>query len=216
MLFFALMAMLAACDDGVQRAYWENGKLKSELRYKNGKLNGECVWYYQNGNKLSQGFYVNDTLEGCFTRWHPNGKIAEEGWYKLGLRDSIGHTYSEKGLLASEEHYRNGELNGEIKKWFDNGQLFQEGQYVDGMMDGAWYIYYPEGQLAAKATYVMGTGKQTCYAESGYKCLEVPFVNNMKHGKALYYNPDGSITKIVEYENGKVVFEDNDPQITDD
>lgn len=76
-VLLVLMAMLAACDDGVQKAYWENGKLKSELRYKNDKLNGECVWYYQNGNKMSQGNYVDDVLEGSFMRWHPNGKIAE-------------------------------------------------------------------------------------------------------------------------------------------
>ena len=76
MLFLALMAMLAACDDGVEKAYWENGNLKSELRYANGKLNGECVWYYQNGNKMSKGYYVDDVLEGCFMRWHPNGNIA--------------------------------------------------------------------------------------------------------------------------------------------
>ena len=69
-----------------------------------------------------------------------------------------------------------------------------------------------EYELASKADYKMGTGKQICYEESGYKCLEVPYVNNLKHGKEIYYNPDGRITKIVEYEEGKVVFEDNDPQ----
>ena len=83
---------------------------------------------------------------------------------------------------------------------------------MDGMMDGSWFIFYPEGQLAAKAEYKMGTGKQICYAESGYKCLEVPYVDNVKHGKEIYYNPDGTVMKIVEYEQGEVVFEDNDPQ----
>ena len=58
----------------------------------------------------------------------------------------------------------------------------------------------------------MGTGKQIGYEESGYKCLEVPYVDNLKHGKEIYYNPDGTITKIVEYEKGKVILEDNNPQ----
>lgn len=202
LFFLALTVILVACSDGVQKSYWDNGKLKSELRYENDKLNGECVWYYQSGGKMSQGFYVDDVLDGCFMRWYPNGKLSEEGWYKNGLRDSIGHTYSEKGFLASEEHYRNGELDGEIKKWYDNGQLFQEGQYVEGMMDGQWFIYYPSGALAGKAIYQKGTGKQTGYDESGYKCLEVSYVNNQKHGKEIHYNPLGEVVQVVEYEHG--------------
>ena len=49
LLGLVAMLLFVACDDGVQKAYWDNGKLKSELRYEDGKLNGECVWYDQNG-----------------------------------------------------------------------------------------------------------------------------------------------------------------------
>lgn len=169
-LIVAVLLAFSSCHNTVQEAsdcektFWENGNLKSELRYDNGKLNGECVWYYSNGKKMNQATY------------------------------------------------RDGEIDGESKKWFENGQLFQEGSYVDGMMDGLWFVYYPSGALAAKAEYKMGTGKQTCYEESGYKCLEVHYRNNLKYGREIYYNPDGRVTRIVEYEDGKVVFEDNDPQ----
>ncbi len=188
MLGLVAMLVLVACDDGVKKDYWENGNIKSELRYESGKLNGESVWYTQKGQLAVKGTYKDDVLDGTYTRWHPNGK------------------------MASEEHYVNGKLDGEVKKWFDNGQLFQEGQYAEGMMDGQWFIFYPSGALAGKAEYKMGTGKQVCYEESGYKCLEVPYVDNLKQGREIYYNPDGRITKIVEYEKGKVVSEENDPQ----
>lgn len=204
--------VLASCDDGVQRSYWDNGKLKSELRYVDGRLNGVCVWYDSNGWRQTQACYRNDTLEGQYLRWYQSGQLAEERWYKNGMQDSICRIYSEKGNLASEDHYVGGKLNGETKKWYDNGQVFQEGQYVDGMMDGMWLIFYPSGVLASKAEYRMGTGKQVCYDESGYKCLEVSYANNQKNGREVYYNPDGRVTKIVEYENGVVFAEDNDPQ----
>lgn len=192
MLWIVAVALFAACDDGVQKAYWENGKLKSELRYENGKLNGECVWYTQNGELMKKACYHDDVLEGLCTCWHPNGK------------------------KASEEHYVNGKLDGEVRKWYDNGQIFQEGQYSDGMMEGQWFIFYPSGALAGKADYAKGTGKQIGYEESGYKCLEVSYVDNEKHGKEVYFNPDGRVTKIVEYEHGKVVSEDNNPQMDDE
>ena len=212
LLILSALQMLVACNDSVKKDYWENGKLKSELRYEGDKLNGESVWYTKQGKVMTRAFYRNDTLEGRYQRFRQNGELEVECWYKNGLRDSIYRTYSVKGILASEDYYVADELNGESKKWYDNGQVFQEGLFVDGMMDGLWFIFYPEGQLAAKAEYKMGTGKQTCYAEEGYKCLEVPYVNNLKHGREIYYNPDGRITKIVEYEEGKVVLEDNDPQ----
>ena len=202
---------LSACDDGVQKTYWENGKLKSELRYEHGKLNGESVWYAQNGNKQAQACYHNDSLEGLYQRWYLNGQLAEERWYKNGQQDSVSRSYSERGNLVSEDHYRRGRLNGESKKWYDNGQTFQEGQYVEGMMDGLWLVFYPSGALASKTNYKMGTGKQICYDETGYKCLEVPYVDNVKHGREIYYNPDGSVVKIVEYEHGGKVREEVDP-----
>ena len=206
------LSVFVCCSDGVQKSYWDDGTLKSELRYKDEKLNGECVWYTADGHVLTRAYYQDDTLNGCYQRYYPNGTLEIEGWYKQGQRDSVYRTYSEKGKLVSEEYYVEGKLNGEARKWYDNGQVFQEGQYVNGMMDGSWFIFYPSGALAGKAVYKMGTGKQICYEESGYKCLEVPYVDNLKHGKEIYYNPDGTVTKIVEYEQGEVVFEDNDPQ----
>ena len=211
LFLLALLPLLVACNDGVKKSYWENGNLKSELCYENDKLNGDCVWYFKNGTKMMQGRYVDDVLDGCYTRWYSNGKVAEEGWYKNGEHDSICRIYSEKGMLASEMYYVNGKLDGEIRRWHDNGQLFQEGQYANGMMDGRWFVYYPSGALASMADYHLGTGKQTCYDETGYKCLEVSYFENEKHGKEVYYRPDGSVMRIVEYEHGKKVAENDNP-----
>lgn len=212
LLVLVVLLVLSSCNKDVRKSYWDNGKLKSELRYKGDKLNGESVWYTSDGKVMSRACYENDTLEGCYQWYYQNGVLEIECWYKHGLRDSICRSYSVKGNLASEDYYEKGKLNGESKKWYDNGQIFQEGQYIDGMMDGSWFIFYPSGALAGKAEYKMGTGRQICYEESGYKCLEVNYVGNLKHGKETYYNPDGRITKIVEYEKGKVVLEDNNPQ----
>ena len=203
-LIMALFA-LAACDDGVKRDYYDNGKLKSELRYADGRLNGESVWYATDGGVMTRAFYRNDTLEGRYQRFHRNGAIEVECWYKHGLRDSVYRSYSDAGVLQLEEYYKEGKLDGEMKKWFDNGQLFQEGHYEDGMMDGQWFVFYPSGALASKAEYQKGRGKQIGYDETGYKCLEVTYADNKKHGKETYFNSNGTVFKTVEYEYGKIV-----------
>ena len=94
LLVFVFVAFVS-CNDEVQRSYWENAKLKSELRYVDGKLNGECRWYYSTGQMVMQANYVDDLKEGWAVRWHENGQMQSEGWYKHDHLDSI---YCKRGI----------------------------------------------------------------------------------------------------------------------
>ena len=182
-LFLLLMlTVLSSCNDDVQKSYWDNGKLKSELRYADGKLNGECVWYYPNGQQWMRVNYVDD------------------------IKDGVVLTYAENGKLTAEEYYTGGKLNGPFKKWYDNGQLFQDGQYAD-MMDGLWLIFYPEGQLSARAQFDKGRGKQIGYSEEGIIMVEINYLDNQKHGQEIHYAPDGTILEIIDYENGRKILD---------
>ena len=206
-LWMSLLAIMASCDDEVtvKKDYWENGNLKSELRYENDKLNGLCTWYLMNGKPQMEVTYKDNKMDGMLRRWHENGNLMEESWYKDGAQDSVSRIYSLKGILVGETHYVDGVLNGEVKRWYETGQVFQEGQYVDGMMDGNWMVFYSDGSLASKADFDKGTGVQVGYANSGYKCLVTNFFENKKHGKEIYYNPDGRVTRIAVYEYGEWV-----------
>ncbi|MBO6026672.1 MAG: toxin-antitoxin system YwqK family antitoxin [Bacteroidales bacterium] len=210
-LFFAvfLFGMMSCADsDSVKKDYWENGNLKSELRYQDGVLDGLCSWYMMNGKPQMEVTYKDNKMNGMLRRWYENGNLMEESWYKAGVQDSVSRTYSINGALASEEYYVDGQLNGEYTRWYDNGQVFQEGRYTDGMMDGSWLIFYGDGNLAAKADFNKGTGVQTSYDHSGYKCLVTNYVDNQKHGKETYYNPDGAVARVAIYEYGEWVRDD--------
>lgn len=203
--WIALLVGMASCDNSVtvKKDYWDNGNLKSELRYEDGNLNGVCKWYQMSGKPQMEVTYKDNKMHGLSRRWHENGNLMEESWYKDGVQDSVSRIYSLSGALIEETYYVDGELNGELKRWYDNGQVYQEGQYVDGMMDGSWLVFYSDGNLAAKADFDKGTGVQTSYANSGYKCLVTNYVDNQKHGKETYYNPDGAVTRIAVYDQGE-------------
>lgn len=203
--FALVLIALVSCNNDVtvKKDYYENGTLKSELRYENGLLNGRSIWYLANGRPQIEVTYRNDTMDGLLRRWHENGKLMEESWYKRGVQDSVYKEFSLNGILVAEGTYVNGELNGEFHRWYENGQVFQEGWFTDGMMDGSWMVFYADGKLAAKADFDMGTGVQTSYEQSGYKCLVTHFVDNEKHGKEYYYNPDGRLTRVAVYEYGE-------------
>ncbi len=202
-----LLLVMASCHDGVEvkKDYWENGKVKSELSYVDGELDGPCRWYMANGKLQMEVEYRHNKMNGLTRRWYENGNLMEESWYRDGVQDSVFRGYSLKGLLVEEGYYADGKLNGDYRRWYENGQVFQEGRYADDMMDGSWLIFYADGNLAAKADFDKGTGVQTSYEQSGYQCLVTHYVDNVKHGREVYYNPDGKITRVALYEYGEWV-----------
>jgi len=70
---------------GLQKDYYEDGKLKMELNYKNGKPEG-----------LGRSYY-------------PNGKVFIEENYKNGERDGVAKAYDENGKLLQQATFKNGE-----------------------------------------------------------------------------------------------------------
>lgn len=200
-----LLVMASACDRSVEvkKDRWENGNLKSELRYENGMLNGRSSWYFANGKPQMEVDYRDNKMDGRCQRWYENGFLMEESWYKDGVQDSVCFGYSLNGILVQECYYQDGKLNGPYKRWYENGQVFQDGQFTDDMMDGSWLIFYEDGNLAANATFDRGEGVQTSYEHSGYKCLVTHYLDNEKHGREIYYNPDGRVTRVALYEYGE-------------
>lgn len=203
--WLGMLLFLASCGDDVKKEYWENGNIKSELRYEGEKLNGVCTWYLPNGKPQMEVCYRDNQMNGLLRRWHENGNLMEECWYRDGVQDSVSKVYSLHGTLVCQSYYRDGKLDGAFKRWYENGQLFQDGQYAEDMMDGSWWIFYPDGALAATASFDKGAGVQTSYEQSGYKCLVTNYLDNVKHGKETYYNPDGRVTRVAYYEYGEWV-----------
>ena len=61
------LSLLVVADDHnnhTQKEYFDNGKPKFEVTYKNGKKNGKEIFWYENGNKMMESFFVNDHEEG--------------------------------------------------------------------------------------------------------------------------------------------------------
>ena len=58
---------------GIIKSYYDNGALKEDTPYKDGKENGIGKVYYHNGNLLMEGNYKDDKLEGLFKEYYENG-----------------------------------------------------------------------------------------------------------------------------------------------
>ena len=63
---------------------YENGQIKSEGNYKDGKPDGKVIDWYENGQIEAEENYKDGKLDGKATYWHENGQIERETTYKDG------------------------------------------------------------------------------------------------------------------------------------
>jgi hypothetical protein len=121
------------CMDGGLKTYrYDNGEIKSEENYKDGKLDGKS------------------------TTWHINGQIGSEENYKDNLRDGERATWYYSGEIKSKENYNNGKLDGKRTTWHKNGQIETEENYKDNLRDGERTTWYFNGQIKSEQNYKDG------------------------------------------------------------
>ena len=98
--------------NGPQKTYYENGKLKSIVYYKNDRVDG-IVEYDKKGKLLHKSIFENGS--GDWKLYWSNGKVSEEGKYVSGRKDGVWKKYREDGSLDTILKYDNGRLLSE--KW---------------------------------------------------------------------------------------------------
>jgi len=160
--------------------YYINNKIQMTGRYKNVKMKekqGHFVYYEENGQKLSEGDYLNDKVEGLWSFWFDNGAKKSEGNFVKDRKDGEWSYWNNYGQLTSKEYYRNGEIyliegyheNGTLSfkgeynasgllvtgiYWNSDGREYFRGRYKYGLRDGEWIRSFGESEL--KVNYKNG------------------------------------------------------------
>ncbi len=202
MIIPVLSILLFSCSDS-RKTYWENGKLQSELSYKNDKLNGRAVWYFENGLMEQEAYYLDNVLNGSMKRWYSNGRLETESVYINGKLEGPAKTFDGRGNLIIEENYLHDSIHGTYRELYPDGLPKIEGQYVKGLFTGRWIYYDPFGQVVGIGNYSAGTGKQKAWWPNGNLKREIPYRRNLKHGEERWYDRDGNLEKVVVYKDGK-------------
>ena len=98
----------SAKADGIDRAFYPNGRLKYEIGYRGG---------------------LKDGMEKIF---YPDGKLKSETGYRDGRKDGMEKLFYSDGKLKSETNYRNDRKSGFEKTFYSNGQFRSEIEYRNG------------------------------------------------------------------------------------
>ena len=141
--------------------YWEDGKIRSQGSYLEGKKQG--VWKEFNQEGIEQEFYTykNGTLNGK-SRWLIWSNIAECN-YEDGIKHGNYTEWDEEGLVRAKGSYNRGLPHG---KWSIRNETIT-GEYVDGEPHGVWTIKESGQTLTGALNLGNVCGQWRCEEEDG-------------------------------------------------
>jgi antitoxin component YwqK of YwqJK toxin-antitoxin module len=121
---------------GVWRSFWPNGKLSSEVVYRNNKKQGlEITWYNHSQCVKQETYYNNGQLDGPVTYYAKNCTKEFIENYKNGVKEGLELTYHTNGRIKAEGYYKKGNLDGVYKVYTKTGKFDFESRTTTGPVD---------------------------------------------------------------------------------
>ena len=118
---------------------------------------GNNLCEYENGQIKHEGNYKDGKEDGKWTYWNENDQKYYEENYKDGdLVDNTLFKYYDNGQIEESKNYKDKGLNVKSTFWYKNGQKFAEGNYKDSKLDGTWTWWNMKGQKIEEGNYKDG------------------------------------------------------------
>jgi antitoxin component YwqK of YwqJK toxin-antitoxin module len=115
----------------VQRDFYDNGKVKSEVPIENDLLNGVGKKYYENGNPQEVVGFKNGEFDGSNKYYYPNGQLWNEIIFKEGKYWKVVSNFTEAGKSRNPGTLSNG--NGTVIYYNEDGTIRETIKYVNGV-----------------------------------------------------------------------------------
>ncbi|MFP2901565.1 toxin-antitoxin system YwqK family antitoxin [Corallococcus sp. 4LFB] len=96
------------------------------------KLHGPYVDFWPNGQKQSEGLYLNGFRSGHWTYWDANGVKTGETEFVAGDYHGERVQYFANGKPKMIEQYRNGIRNGTVQEMSEDGKVVRESHFEKG------------------------------------------------------------------------------------
>jgi uncharacterized protein len=142
--------------------------------------NGYNIFYFENGQKSSEGNLKNGQPEGYWKNYFESGVLKSEGNRQNGKLDSIWKFYSEEGILREEISFKNDLKSGVTNNYNTEGFLIASTPFKENKKQGLGFTYFTNG----------GVSTETIYA------------NGAENGTSYEFAPTGEIIGIRVYQNG--------------
>lgn len=133
----------------------ENGDTTKILNYEADMLNGESRYFHDSGLIKKSVNYKNNKMNGLYITYFDNeeSSVKTSKTYNNDKADGKAQSYYESGALKSETEFDNGKKTGKWTIYYENGQIKQTGYFKNDYQDGVWEIFLEDGKNATTALY---------------------------------------------------------------
>lgn len=115
---------------------------------------GAYTVYWENGRKKTEVFYKDGTRHGLRTSWHADGSIWKTGRHENGRAVGEWVEWHANGAKARDMTFVRGGLNGWMTEWYGNGQMRHKVMYIKGLRQGRESRWDSDGTLLYEADYL--------------------------------------------------------------
>ncbi len=145
--------------------------------------NGLFTWYYDNKNKMSEGFYLNNKSQGVYKHWYKSGKIENISYFKDDIIYKYKLYYENDSVHVIVDSYVNYQINGQLLSFHPNGKILRIENYDNGTLLnskcfnslGEDTTYYPH------LIYARFPGGDNAFTKFIDDNLIFPIENNLKN-----------------------------------
>ncbi|MBQ2542241.1 MAG: toxin-antitoxin system YwqK family antitoxin [Bacteroidales bacterium] len=198
----------------MQYEYYDNGRIKREASFRNGKKEGTWRVFDETGKVIKSQTYEKDALvsegivdndgkrRGDYKEFYADSTLKTEGFFIDGERSGVWKYYFHNGQLEETGTYRKGFPDGLWIWFYDNGKKQIEENFLDGLPSGSYKEYDLLGNVIVTGTYFDGmkVGKWT--EQIGDMRSEGEYRNDKKIGEWVSYYDDGKLEFRGKYDAG--------------
>src|SRR5690606_8901875 len=186
------------------RHFHPNGKLMAQGRYVGPEKDSTWNYYDREGVLRSTEHWQRGKLDGEMITFYPDGQVAERRHFKAGVAEGPAEQYHANGTLRYKANYANGEPEGSVIYYFDNGRKEIEGRSVNGARDGGWTYYNETGSVHMQVLYAQGrfvrqkyeNGTFTEYWDNEQPKSEETYKNGKRNGPVTEWYATGTWTEV--------------------
>ncbi len=206
--------------NGYNIFYFENGKISSEGKFKNGLPEGLWKSYYQNGALKSKGYKLAGESDSLWKFYNDAGLITQTFYYANKMKNGCATMYDSLGNISREIYYVDDKREGESNWFFEDGSLKKTVNFKDDAEDGIGLEYNQEGVVVAEEEYSNGylrnkntfnqldeegnkTGIWREYFDNGNIKNEISYKGGLKDGISKEFDKEGKLLTINEMKNGQ-------------
>jgi hypothetical protein len=184
---------------GIKKIYNAEGKLESEIPYKDSLPNGIQKEYYRSGQLYRETPLEKGKPNGLVKEYFTSGKLYREMPVIDGKANGIVKKYYENGIMQSEAPYQNGAPQVGLKEYSEKGALLEKPKLILKGIDHSSSEGYYIIEMSFSDQYVQPSYSNVITFEGKEMLNKVPIVNGK--GILKISVPKGAIL------NKKITFE---------